>query len=497
MQSYTFSSTLIGIEAHLVRVEVALSNGLPGLLVVGLPDTAVSEAGARVRSALKASGFNLPPRRVVVNLSPADLRKQGAGFDLALALGWLEAAGELPPNCLSRSLALGELSLDGSIRPVRGLVPVLATAASAPEVDRVLASKDQQGLELASDCLQVIPLASLSQAVDFLKGKPCATVAGLAPTVAVKRYAWQRDMCEVQQQEMARWAVELSAAGGHHLMMVGPPGCGKSLLASCLPGILPPLSGQEWLEVASIASVCQDEISLSRPFRSPGQATSAIAMLGGLQPGEVTRAHHGVLFLDEFPEFRRDTLEALRQVMERGVSSVVRARFCVNYPAKFTLVAAMNPCPCGMDGPACRCTEAQRQRYAGKLSGPLRDRFDLLVALQRQPLTTFLSAAKPSQSSAEVRERVIVARARQEARGKLNCDLKGVALRDSLSLCSLDQSFCESTGERLGLSMRGLEKWLKVSRTIADLKGEAKVQREHLLSALALRTPESARRLAS
>jgi magnesium chelatase family protein len=300
---------------------------------------------------------------------------------------------------------------------------------------------------------------------------------------------------------MARWALEIAAAGGHHLMMVGPPGCGKSMLASCLPGILPPMAQREWFEVASVASVCQEaSLDRVRPFRSPGQGTSAVAMLGGQQPGEVTRAHHGVLFLDEFPEFRRDTLEALRQVMETGTVSVVRARMRVVYPASFTLVAAMNPCPCGLhaeNGEACSCTDAQRMRYAGKLSGPLRDRFDLLVALERQSLSSYMDpAAKGGDCTAVVRERVMLARAAQLKRGVLNRDLRGAQLRQSLALSCADEAFCQVTGDRLSLSVRAMEKWLRVARTIADLNKVAAVTRTHLLNSLGLRGP-SERALAS
>jgi magnesium chelatase family protein len=499
MQSHTFSSTLIGIEAKLVRVEVAVSNGLPGLVVVGLPDAAVSEAGARVRSAIRASGFTWPPRRVVVNLSPADLRKQGSGFDLALALGVLEALGEIPAHSLASSLIVGELSLDGSVRAVKGLVPALAMAALAPEIDRVLISSEQQESEFVADPLQVHALSTLGEAVEILSGKaPAAPWRPSSRSVSAPS-ASPRDLREVQGQAMARWALEIAAAGGHHLMMVGPPGCGKSMLASCLPGILPPMTQCEWFEVASVASVChevcQDRV---RPFRSPGQGTSAVAMLGGQQPGEVTRAHHGVLFLDEFPEFRRDTLEALRQVMETGTVSVVRARLRVVYPACFTLVAAMNPCPCGMFGDgsnACTCSDAARQRYAGKLSGPLRDRFDLLVAMERQPLSSFLGpTGQLSESSNAVRQRVLAAREVQLERGVLNRDLRGAPLRESLGLSSADEAFCQSTGDRLKLSVRALEKWLKVARTLADLAQAPTVSRQHLMSALVLRGPGSQQR---
>ena len=490
MQSYTFSSTLLGVEAKLVRVEVALSNGLPGLVVVGLPDAAVSEAGARVRSALKASGFPMPPRRVVVNLSPADLRKQGSGFDLALALAILEAFEEIPSGSLERAMVIGELSLDGSVRAVKGLVPAFALAQRTEGLERILFSHEQTEAEHASTSLQLCPLESLRQAVEVLKGE--ATCSKVSAQRSASKLQGARDLSEVKGQTMARWALEIAAAGGHHLMMSGPPGCGKSLLASCLPGILPPLTPQERLEVAAVASVCQDlGGALERPFRAPGQGTSAVAMLGGQQPGEVTRAHHGVLFLDEFPEFRRDSLEGLRQVMESGRVSVVRARFRVDYPARFTLVAAMNPCPCGMSGSGdCRCNEIQRARYAGKLSGPIRDRFDLMVALERQPLTSYLDEARePAESSEAVRLRVVAAREVQAQRGVLNRDLAGAKLRQALRLSENDERFCESTGERLRLSVRALEKWLRVARTVADLQGSSQVTKDQLLSALMLRDP--------
>ncbi len=495
MQSFTFSSTLLGVEAQLVRVEIALSNGLPGLVVVGLPDAAVSEAGARVRSALKASGFPLPPRRVVVNLSPADLRKQGSGFDLALALGLLEALGEIPEGCLRTSIVVGELSLDGTIRAVKGLVPVFALAREFPEIERVVVSSEQTEGRFVDRGLTLCQVSTLTEAVSYFRGELSPSNSGRSPEISPELKTF-RDLEEVKGQPLARFALEVSAAGGHHLMMSGPPGCGKSLLASCLPGILPPMSSQERLEVAAIASVCQDlKVSDHRPFRAPGQSTSAIAMLGGQQPGEVTRAHHGVLFLDEFPEFRRDTLEALRAAMESGQVSVVRARMRVSYPARFTLLAAMNPCPCGMydlGAERCVCSEGQRTRYANKLSGPMRDRFDLVVALERQPLRDFLDGSvSEAENSETVRQRVVKAREAQEARGCLNRDLMGAKLRRALALSSEDERFCEMTGDRLGLSVRALEKWLRVARTVADLQQEPRVLRQHLLSCLMFRNSKT------
>lgn len=503
MQSHCYSSTLVGIEAKLVRVEVAVSNGLPGLTVVGLPDAAVSEAGARVRSALRASGFQLPPRRLVINLSPADLRKHGSGFDLALALGLLEAMGELPQGTLARSLVLGELSLDGSVRPIKGVIPSYQAAVDSSEIDRFLMPTEPSGSSVmwagavgVGPACDVIPVSTLREAVDVLTGRVPAPVQGPLSGEQPRTLRPSPDLNEVKGQTLGRWGLELAAAGGHHLMMVGPPGCGKSLLASCLPGLLPSLNEREWFEVAAIASVCQDgSFCGGRPFRAPGHGTSAVALLGGQQPGEVTRAHQGVLFLDEFPEFRRDALEALRRVVETGVVSIVRARMRVIYPASFTLVAAMNPCPCGMYTPlseSCTCTLGQRLRYSNKFSGPLRDRIDLLVSMERQPLTSYLeTGGQVPEGTAAVRERVQSARALQTSRGCLNRDLRGSRLRESLNLTQADELFCQSTGDRLDLSVRGFEKWLKVARTIADLASEKRVYQEHLMTALALRTMET------
>lgn len=488
MANYCFSSTLNGIEARLVRVEVAVSNGLPGLTVVGLPDAAVSEAGARVRSALAASGFTLPPRRLVVNLSPADLRKQGSGFDLALALGLLEALGELPEGCLQGRLVVGELSLDGSLRPVRGLVPALALAAQRAEVEEVLTAAPGPVLDWKGARCHY--LSSLDEAVRLLRGEPVETAPSHPRECDFEAKA--PDMAGVYGQALARWALEVSAAGGHHLMMAGPPGCGKSLLASCLPGLLPPLAEEEFREVATIKSVCNDpRLDRTRPFRSPGPGTTPVALLGGYLPGEVTRAHHGVLFLDEFPEFRRDALEGLRQVLEEGEVVVARARFRTRYPARFTLLGAMNPCPCGYYTPTsqdCTCSQASRARYMAKFSGPLKDRFDMFVTLERQCLQQYLAAGvAPSESSGEIRQRVTLARQAQAARGCLNRDLKGAQLRNSLGLEPADRNLCSQMAERLGLSVRAFEKWLKVARTAADLEGKASVGKGHLMSALCVR----------
>lgn len=492
MKSQCLSFTLTGVDARLVTVETVVANGLPGLTMVGLPDLAVSESGSRVRSALKLSEYPLPPRKMIVNLAPADLRKQGSGFDLAIALGLLEAMGEIPQGCLQNTLVAGELSLDGDIRPVRGVIPALNLAADCPDVTRFICPANQEVLDWGT--VQIVQVSSLIEVIEILnKKRPCPELSShIESPEATESFT---DLSEVIGQSQARWGLEVSAAGGHHLMMVGPPGCGKSLLASCLPGILPDLSSAERREVATIASVCGDSSSKRRPFRAPGSSTSLVGLVGGYQIGEVTRAHNGVLFLDEFPEFRRDSLESLRQVMEEGRVRISRAKFQVSYPARFTLVAAMNPCPCGMatsDG-ECHCRESVRRRYWSKLSGPLQDRFDMMVRLERSPLEMYgQTQSARAESSAEVRQRTVRARDIQRQRGRLNSELRGQELRKALGWTTSTEAFALETGEQMQMSMRALEKWLRVARTIGDLEAVAQISEQELLSALALKTEWSA-----
>jgi magnesium chelatase family protein len=475
-----------------VTVESVVTSGLPGLTVVGLPDAAVSEAGARVRSALKLSGVTLPPRRMVVNLSPADLRKSGGGFDLALALGLMEAMEELPTGSLADTLVLGELSLDGKVRAVRGIVASLALASQQHGVKRMLVPREQVASLPEWEGIEVVPVATLSQAIDYCR-------EGLRPD-PVERDAradeWSGpDLQNVRGQCMAKLALEVTAAGGHHLAMIGPPGCGKSLLANCLPGLLPPMTQKEQREVAAIASVCRlESCFFQRPFRAPGVSVSAVALLGGYQPGEVTRAHNGVLFLDEFLEFRKDTLESLRLVLEEGEVKVSRARLQVVYPALFTLVCAMNPCPCGMSGvpdEQCVCSVGRLNRYRSKLSGPLLDRFDLMVGLQRVPISELLERRDQAESTTVVAARVQYAREIQEDRGCLNSLLRTNRLYAALGWSEKDRHFAHTVAEKVKLSLRGFEKWLRVSRTLADLEKAKAVNRRHLLTARSIRWGDS------
>lgn len=488
-----FSSTLLGVEAHLVGVEVVVTSGLPGLTVVGLPDAAVTEAGARIRSALKMSGVSLPPRRMVVNLSPADLRKNGSGFDLALALALSEALEEIPSGRLRSTLVLGELSLNGEVRAVRGEVSSLALAAEASGLDCLMVSVQNAGNLPRWDGIRIVAVETLSQALAYCRGEWTPPKLETARQGLGQNLIGTPDLAEVQGQVLAKLALEISAAGGHHLAMVGPPGCGKSFLASCLPGLLPSMSESEEREVAAIQSVCQEPFTLGRrPFRAPGCGVSTVALLGGTYPGEVTRAHRGVLFLDEFPEFRRDALESLRSVMEEGEARVARARFRIRYPAHFTLVCAMNPCPCGhsqASGDVCVCAPGQVKRYQAKLSGPLADRLDMMVSLERVSLES--QAYSPGESSIAVARRVEAARVAQEARGGLNRDLRGNVLFEALQWSNSDRDYAQRIAESNGQSMRGFQKWLKVARTIADLQGAECVDKSHLLAARSVRAKES------
>ncbi|HEX4872733.1 MAG TPA: YifB family Mg chelatase-like AAA ATPase [Nevskiaceae bacterium] len=487
---------LSGLVAEAVAVEVHLAPGLPGLSIVGLPEAAVREAKDRVRAAIQTCGYRVPPRRITINLAPADLPKEGGRFDLAIALGILVASGQLPAEPLQALEVLGELSLSGEIRPVRGALPA-ALAASREGRALLLPAANREEARLAPGA-QVIAATHLAELCTALHGGPLPCEPPGAPPPATPRYP---DLAEVRGQAQAKRALEIAAAGGHSLLMSGPPGAGKTLLAQRLPGLLPPLSEAEALEVAAVASVARGQFEAAdwgrRPWRAPHHTASGVALVGGgpsPRPGEITLAHHGVLFLDELPEFSREVLEVLREPLESGQITISRAARQREFPARFQLVAAMNPCPCGYLGDSrqsCRCTPDQISRYRSRLSGPLLDRIDLHLSVPRVDSRQLTEASAPAgESSAQVRARVVAARERQRARNPLgvcNAWLDLAGLQALAPLAPAAQTLATQALERLGLSARGYHRVLKLARTIADLAGEEIIGSAALAEALRLR----------
>ncbi len=486
------SRAQVGVEAPSVTLEAHLANGLPSLTLVGLPETAVKESKDRVRSAILTSGFDFPARRITLNLAPADLPKDGGRFDLSIALGILAASGQIPTDGLDGIECLGELALSGALRPVQGVLPA-ALAARAAGRALLVPRANAEEASLASGLTVYAAEHLLEVAAHFSGQTPIAAYQAQGLLRQILPYP---DLADVQGQLSAKRGLLIAAAGAHNLLFSGPPGTGKTLLASRLPGLLPPLEEQEALEVAAIQSVASQsplEHWPQRPFRQPHHSASGPALVGGgsrPQPGEITLAHQGVLFLDELPEFDRKVLEVLREPLESGHIVIARARDRVRFPARFQLVAAMNPCPCGYLGDPsgrCRCTPDQIQRYRGKLSGPLLDRIDLHLTVARE--ATSLNATPPtSESSATVA--AVVARARriqQDRQGCANAFLDLAGLRLHCVLGGEDQQWLERACERLGLSLRAAHRILKVSRTLADLEATAAIGRQHLAEALQYR----------
>ncbi|SHF33025.1 magnesium chelatase family protein [Ruegeria intermedia] len=486
-----------GVEARPVEVQCAVSPGLPAFSIVGLPDKAVSEARERVRSALGAMAIALPSKRITINLSPADLPKEGSHFDLPIALALLCAIDILPADAAESTMALGELSLDGSLVPVAGALPAAMTAAAE---GRTLLCPRASGAEAAwVDATQVIGAASLADVVRHFTGQSPLPVAQPGE---VRLEPSTRDLRDVKGQERAKRALEIAAAGRHHMIMIGTPGSGKSMLAARLPGILPPLTPTEALETSMIQSLCgmldEGGISRTRPFREPHHTASMAAIVGGgkgAKPGEISLAHNGVLFMDEFPEFPRTVLETLRQPIETGEVMVARANAHVKYPCRFMLVAAANPCKCGyLSDPSRACSRAPvcGEDYLGRISGPLMDRFDLRIEV---PPVGFTDLDLPPSGDSSVtvaarvqQARVVQARRFQDTPGiRQNADIEGNLLEEVAAPDAEGKDLLVKAAERFGLSARAYHRILRVARTIADLEGAPDVRRPHVAEALSYR----------